>query len=102
MSKRRVVVTGLGVLAPNGNSVGDYWNSISNGISGIKEISSFDASGLSVRIAGELDGFDPNEHFDRKELKNLIFLLFTTSCHPERPLNNLVLKNIILTMTELE
>ena len=52
MSKRRVVVTGLGVLAPNGNSVGDYWNSISNGISGIKEISSFDASGLSVRIAG--------------------------------------------------
>ena len=71
MSKRRVVVTGLGVLAPNGNSVGDYWNSISNGVSGIKEISSFDASGLSVRIAGELDGFDPNEHFDRKELKKL-------------------------------
>ena len=71
MSKRRVVVTGLGVLAPNGNSVGDYWNSISNGISGIKKISSFDASGLSVRIAGELDGFDPNEHFDRKELKKL-------------------------------
>ena len=71
MAKRRVVVTGLGVLAPNGNSVGDYWNSISNGISGIKEISSFDASGLSVRIAGELDGFDPNEHFDRKELKKL-------------------------------
>ena len=71
MSKRRVVVTDLGVLAPNGNSVEDYWNSISNGISGIKEISSFDASGLSVRIAGELDGFDPNEHFDRKELKKL-------------------------------
>ena len=71
MSKRRVVVTGLGVLAPNGNSVGDYWNSISNGISGIKEISSFDASDLSVRIAGELDGFDPDEHFDRKELKKL-------------------------------
>ena len=71
MSKRRVVVTGLGVLAPNGNSVGDYWNSISNGISGIKEISSFDASSLTVRIAGELDGFDPNEHFDRKELKKL-------------------------------
>ena len=71
MSKRRVVVTGLGVLAPNGNSVGDYWNSISNGISGIKEISSFDASSLTVRIAGELDGFDPNDHFDRKELKKL-------------------------------
>ena len=71
MTKRRVVVTGLGVLAPNGNSVGDYWNSISNGISGIKKISSFDASNLTVRIAGELDGFDPNEHFDRKELKKL-------------------------------
>ena len=71
MTKRRVVVTGLGVLAPNGNSVGDYWKSISNGISGIKEISSFDASSLTVRIAGELDGFDPNEHFDRKELKKL-------------------------------
>ena len=71
MTKRRVVVTGLGVLAPNGNSIGDYWDSLSNGVSGIKEISSFDASGLSVRIAGELDGFDPNEHFDRKELKKL-------------------------------
>ena len=71
MTKRRVVVTGLGVLAPNGNSIGDYWNSLSNGVSGIKEISSFDASGLSVRIAGELDGFDPYEHFDRKELKKL-------------------------------
>ena len=71
MTKRRVVVTGLGVLAPNGNSIGDYWDSLSNGVSGIKEISSFDASGLSVRIAGELEGFDPNEHFDRKELKKL-------------------------------
>ena len=71
MTKRRVVVTGLGVLAPNGNSIVNYWNSISNGVSGIKEISSFDASDLSVRIAGELDGFDPNDHFDRKELKKL-------------------------------
>ena len=65
MTKRRVVVTGLGVLAPNGNTIRDYWDSLSNGVSGIKEISSFDASGLSVRIAGELEGFDPNEHFDR-------------------------------------
>ena len=43
-------------------------NSFSNILASIL---SFDASGLSVRIAGELDGFDPNEHFDRKELKKL-------------------------------
>ena len=71
MTKRRVVITGTGVLAPNGNCIPDFWNAISNGKSGIKKIKSFDTSNLNVKIAGELHGFDPNDHFEKKELKKL-------------------------------
>ena len=71
MTKRRVVITGTGVLAPNGNCTPDFWNAISNGKSGIKKIKSFDTSNLNVKIAGELHGFDPNDHFEKKELKKL-------------------------------
>ena len=82
MNKRRVVITGLGVLAPNGNSVSEYWDSISKGKSGIGYITKFDAQNLSVKIAGELSGFNPEDFFDRKEIKRLdpftIYALVTT------------------------
>jgi 3-oxoacyl-[acyl-carrier-protein] synthase II len=82
VNKRRVVITGLGVLAPNGNSVSEYWDSISKGKSGIGYITKFDAHNLSVKIAGELSGFNPEDFFDRKELKRLdpftIYALVTT------------------------
>ena len=71
MKKRRAVVTGIGVLAPNGNSLSEYWDALIAGKSGIGPIQSFDAENLSVRIAGELSDFNPEDHFDRKEIRRL-------------------------------
>ena len=71
MNKRRVVITGLGVLAPNGNSVSDYWNSLISGRSGINHITYFDTENLNVKIAGELSNFNPEDNFDRKEIRKL-------------------------------
>jgi 3-oxoacyl-[acyl-carrier-protein] synthase II len=71
MKKRRAVVTGIGVLAPNGNSLSEYWDALIAGKSGIGPIQSFDAENLSVRIAGELSNFNPEDHFDRKEIRRL-------------------------------
>jgi len=71
MNKRRVVITGLGALAPNGNSVPQYWGSLVSGKSGIGYITAFDTENLSVKIAGELSNFDAQDHFDRKELRKL-------------------------------
>ena len=71
MNKRRVVITGLGALAPNGNSVSQYWGSLISGKSGIGYITAFDTENLSVKIAGELSNFDPQDHFERKELRKL-------------------------------
>jgi len=71
MNKRRVVITGLGALAPNGNSVSQYWGSLISGKSGIGYITAFDTENLSVKIAGELSNFDAQDHFDRKELRKL-------------------------------
>ena len=70
-NKRKVVVTGLGALAPNGNTVTEYWKSLISGKSGIGPIESFDADNLSVKIAGELSNFDVQSYFDRKELRKL-------------------------------
>jgi len=71
MNKRRVVITGLGALAPNGNSVPQYWDSLVSGKSGIGYITAFDTENLSVKIAGELSNFNAQDHFDRKELRKL-------------------------------
>ncbi len=67
----RVVVTGLGVLAPNGNSVSEYWNALTAGQSGIDYITNFDTTDFPVKIAGELSNFDPEQHFERKEVRKL-------------------------------
>ena len=71
MKKRRAVITGIGVLAPNGYSIVEYWDALIAGKSGIAPIQSFDAENLSVRIAGELSGFNPEDHLDRKEIRKL-------------------------------
>ena len=67
----RVVVTGLGVLAPNGNSVSEYWNALTAGQSGIDHITYFDTTDFPVKIAGELSNFDPEQYFERKEVRKL-------------------------------
>lgn len=71
MNLKRVVVTGLGALTPIGNSVPEYWRSLREGMGGCALISSFDASRFKTMIACELKGYDPQEHFDRKEARKL-------------------------------
>lgn len=69
MSKRRVVVTGLGALAPNGNDLDSFWDALVNGRSGIGPITKFDASEHRARIAGEIKGFDAEAVLDRKDVR---------------------------------
>ena len=71
MSQKKVVITGLGALAPNGNSADLFWSAIESGISGIAPISYFDASKHRVNIAGELKDFDPTQFLDPKEVRKL-------------------------------
>ena len=69
MSRRRVVVTGLGALTPNGNDLYSFWDALVNGRSGIGPITKFDASGHRARIAGEIKDFDPESALDRKDVR---------------------------------
>ena len=71
MPKRRAVVTGMGVLAPNGNTVPQYWEALHSGTSGIDRITHFDTSDYSVKIAGEVTGFNQDDFFERKEARKL-------------------------------
>lgn len=68
---RRVVITGMGVSCPLGNTVDQFWERLLAGESGIVLIESFDATGFPVRIAGECRDFDPAKYVDRKDLKRL-------------------------------
>src|SRR5436189_867752 len=67
--KRRVVVTGMGVITPVGNDVATTWRSLIEGKSGTAPITKFDASNFPVRFAAEVKGFDPLSYMDRKEAK---------------------------------
>ena len=69
MSPRRVVVTGLGALTPIGNSVPAYWEGLISGKSGAAPITYFDATDFKTQFACELKGFNPLDHFDRKEAR---------------------------------
>ncbi len=69
MSRRRVVVTGLGIVSPVGTGVPEAWNSILAGQSGITRISRFDPSPFSSQIAGEVKGFDPAQYLSAKEAR---------------------------------
>ena len=69
MSRRRVVVTGLGLVSPVGIGVEESWSALVAGKSGIAPITLFDASTFPTRIAGEVKGFDPTKFMDRKEAR---------------------------------
>ncbi|RFS22554.1 beta-ketoacyl-[acyl-carrier-protein] synthase II [Chitinophaga silvatica] len=71
MQPRRVVVTGLGALTPLGNSVADFWNGLTNGVSGADYIKQFDASKFKTRFACELKNFDPTNYLDKKEARKM-------------------------------
>ncbi len=67
----RVVITGIGVVSPCGNSAEETWSAIANGKSGIAPITHFDASDFSVRIAGEVKGFDALKYIEKKRLREM-------------------------------
>jgi 3-oxoacyl-[acyl-carrier-protein] synthase II len=69
VSKRRVVVTGMGAITPVGNDVATTWRAITEGVSGGGLITKFDASTFPVRFACEVKGFDPLIYLERKEAK---------------------------------
>jgi len=71
VSKRRVVVTGLGILSPVGNTVPQAWENILAGKSGITRISRFDASGFASQIAGEVKDFDVTQFLSAKEARRM-------------------------------
>ena len=71
MARSKIVVTGLGALAPNGNSVDQFWANSIAGKSGIGPVSYFDTEGHRVTIAGELSGFDPESVLDSREVRKL-------------------------------
>jgi len=69
VTKRRVVVTGAGLLSPVGNAVTTTWDALLAGCSGAAPITRFDAREFPVRFAAEVKGFDPLEYMDRKEAR---------------------------------
>ena len=71
MSRRRVVVTGLGVISPVGNTVPEAWENLIAGKSGIGPITRFDASNFASRIAGEVKGFDVSAYLSAKEARRM-------------------------------
>ncbi|MBX9610355.1 MAG: beta-ketoacyl-ACP synthase II [Burkholderiales bacterium] len=71
MSRRRVVVTGLGCISPVGNTVTDAWNQLLAGQSGIDRITKFDASEFSCKIAGEVKDFDLAAYMNTKEARSM-------------------------------
>ena len=71
MAKRRVVITGLGVISPVENDVESFWQALLAGKSGIGPITTFDSSAFDSQIAGEVKSFDPLKYMDSKEAKRM-------------------------------
>jgi len=69
--KRRVVISGIGIIAPNGLGKQTFWENTKNGVSGIGEIKDFDTTGFRCKIAGQVNDFDPSQHFNSKELRRI-------------------------------
>ena len=67
--KRRVVITGLGLLSPVGNDVASTWRALLDGANGVGPITQFDTTNFPVKFGCELKGFDPLQYMDRKEVK---------------------------------
>jgi len=69
--KRRVVVTGIGVISPLGTGIEKNWKRILEGRSGIRRITKFDATNFPVQIAGEVPDFNPDDFIEKKEIKKM-------------------------------
>ncbi|MGI9541804.1 MAG: beta-ketoacyl-ACP synthase II [Cyclobacteriaceae bacterium] len=71
MTYKRVVVTGLGALTPIGNTVPEYWTSLSKGVSGAAPIAKFNAEKFRTRFACEVKNFEPTDYLERKEARKM-------------------------------
>lgn len=71
MNRKRVVVTGVGLITPLGIGVKASWENLIQGKSGIRKITHFDASAFQTQIAGEVDGFNPEDYIEPKEIKKM-------------------------------
>ena len=71
MSKRRVVITGVGIISPVGNTVAEAWENILAGRGGIRSIEDFDVSAFPVRFGGTVVGFDPTQYIPPKDVKKM-------------------------------
>jgi 3-oxoacyl-[acyl-carrier-protein] synthase II len=71
MEKRRVVVTGIGVVSPVGSTLESFWNSLTTGVSGIDRITAFDASEYGAQIAGEVKDLNIDDYVPRKEQRRM-------------------------------
>jgi len=71
MERKRVVVTGLGIFCPVGNSVEDAWKNISTGVSGIAPIKRYNTEALDVHFGGEVKDFSPRDLFGVKEARHM-------------------------------
>ena len=71
MNKRRVVVTGIGVISPIGTGKEKFFKSLKEGICGVDYITRFDTEGFDTKIAAEVKDFDPSGYFDRKECRRM-------------------------------
>jgi 3-oxoacyl-[acyl-carrier-protein] synthase II len=87
MSRRRVVVTGLGCVSPVGNTVAQAWDSLLAGKSGIDLITRFDASNFACKFAGEVKGFDLESYIRAKEARTMDTFIhwLTRACPPAKP-----------------
>jgi len=71
MSKRRVVVTGIGILSPIGNNLHEFWSGLMEGRNGAAPITKFDASNFTTQFACELKNYDPSLYIEKKEVKRM-------------------------------
>ena len=69
--RKRVVVTGMGVISPIGNSIEEYWQSLLAGKSGVDYIKSFDTEKFDTKFAAEVKNFEPTDYLDRKEARRM-------------------------------
>ena len=81
MQKRRVVITGMGVIAPNGIGIDNFWDTLAHGRSGVRKITCFDASSYPSKIAAEIDEFDATTYINPKSARRMDrFAQFAVSC----------------------
>lgn len=71
MSERRVVITGIGALTPLGKSAPDFWNGLVSGYSGVRSIEHFDTSDLATKFAAQIEDYNPQDYFERKDVRRL-------------------------------